>query len=168
MKKFAALFLLLVLVGCGFKPLYGTKNGNDGVSACELKHVAVSTAPDRATQQLRIELQNQFGNYGEVGRYLLVLSLHETKSDLAISGTDSVTSSKLTLEGTFTLKDSKSNILFTGRSKAVNNYSIVLSTYAALAAESDARNRAIREMARDIFQQISLYFLNHSDTTTCK
>ena len=82
--------------------------------------------------------------------------LHE---DLGIRKDETATRGNLTLSAKFALVDAQSrNILLSGLSRSTNSFNIVASDFATLSGETDAIERAAREVSDDIKNRLALYF----------
>lgn len=153
-----ALFFLLLLTACGFKPLYGTSDDGPPVEA-RLTQVALDNIPDRRGQELRWKLADRF--YGsakpETPRYRLTVALTDYKEDLGIQRNDVATRARLTIIGTYTLRDlATGSTVLSGRERAFVSYNILTRPYATIAAEDDAYTRGIERLANLITSHIAL------------
>lgn len=155
----AALLLALVASGCGFQPLYGEKS--DAAQATdELAQVKVNTIPDRNGQILHNLLLDRMNPKGRPGApaYALDIQLTEAKASIGIIKDNTATLAQLSSSATYTLYDLKKKAaLQSGRARSFTSYNIVQSNFATLAAEQDARERTLRELADDITTKIAVF-----------
>jgi LPS-assembly lipoprotein len=156
----------LLLAGCGFEPLYG-ENENTPATNELLEFIEVLPIEGRIGQLVRIELTNRLSptSLRPEPLYMLIVDLDENKVGLAVQKKSGVTRANLILTGTFTLKQaSTKDRLFTGNVRSVNSYDILLSDFATLASESDARKRGAKDMADGIIDRLSIFLLRTQDT----
>jgi LPS-assembly lipoprotein len=158
----AALLLLLVPAACGFQPLYGPE-GRDSAAVQGLQQVRLAPLPDRAGQQLHNFLRNEINPYGQPSdpQYVLRMSVLERLESLGIREDETATRANLTLMARFELVElSSGETLLKGRSSSTNSYDILDAEvrYATIVSEADARERAMRQIAKDIRTRLSVYF----------
>lgn len=154
----AALTLAWGLSACGFHPLY--KNDNGAEASAELADVHINTIRDRNGQILHNFLLDRFNMQGRPAqpRYVLDIQLTESKSNLGFIKDNSATSAQLASIATYKLADLKTKAeLQNGRSRSITSYNIVQSDFATLAAEKDARERSLREIADDITTKVAVF-----------
>jgi LPS-assembly lipoprotein len=153
---------LLLLAGCGFRPLYGDASivrVRDEPGAIGLSEVQIETIPNRRGQELRNRLIDRF--YGD-GRpvapnYLLTVTLASSLTKLGIQKDASATRAQLTMTATYKLTDARTRGLVDGgTSKSTVSYNILIGQFATLAAENDAYERAIQDVSDDLTTRIAL------------
>jgi LPS-assembly lipoprotein len=156
-----ATLMLAGLAGCGFRPLYG---GDAGGSAASLAQIRIANIPDRPGQQLRNLLLDRLTPLGPPARpaYELSVVLREARHDLAIRKDESATRANLVLTASFVLvpADARDARRFAGSAVSTNSFNRVRSDFAALSAENDARNRALRVLAEEIRLRIAAALQN--------
>lgn len=168
LKRRAGFYLLsalgvaaLLVNGCGFQPLY--KRGGSSDEAI-LATVEVARIKDRIGQQLKILLDAGFSPRGRSTRtdYRLTVALTESKTGLAIKKDETATRANLTLRADFKLLALRNPRLgtFAGKALSTNGYNILLSDFATLSAERDARNRALRTLAEEIRLRVAAALRN--------
>ncbi len=149
--------------GCGFHPLYGRPDvaAKEGPSA-EMAAIRVDMIADRAGQKLRNELVSRFNPRGEpvAARYVLSVKVDETLVGLATSQDGTATFAELTLGAAFTLRGSGTNVGTSGMAQAVVSSNFLGARYASVAAERDAEDRAIAEVADKITSEVAVYLNN--------
>lgn len=153
--------VLLALGACGFQPLYGTKD--EVPMSQELALVDVAPIKDRIGQELRSRLLDALTPKGapDRPRYSLSVLLTETIEQTAVQKTAFATRANMTVSASFTLTDlrapkAEDRRKFGGSTQVVSSYNILDSTFATLAAENDARSRAVAEIAEDIRVQLAI------------
>jgi len=158
-RTIAVLALLVVLQGCGFRPLYG--DHASGRSSAELALIKVEPIKDRIGQMLRNHLLTALNPKPRTRkpRYLLQNTVTESASSLAVKKSAFATRANLKVASLFHLRDATTgNLLFSADRSITVSYNILESEYATLAAEKDARVRAVRELSEDIRIQLGVYF----------
>ena len=153
--------VLVVLQGCGFRPLYG--DPSTGGSSAEFALIKVEPIKDRIGQLLRNHLRTAFNPKPRTQkpRYLLKTKVTQSTSSLAVRKSAFATRANLTVTANFHLLNAATaKPLFSATRSITVSYNILDSEYATLAAEKDARNRAVKELSEDIRIQLSVYFSN--------
>ena len=144
--------------GCGFRPLYG--GGNKGQTAVDLSGVAIANIPERVGQMLRNELLDRVAPYGEPGEplWLLQVSVSEQLLGYGIQKDSTSTRASLRLDATFSLVDRKTGATtLSGSSISINSFNILRQSYSTAAAEADARERAVRDLAEDMTTRVAVF-----------
>lgn len=152
---------ILVLAGCGFRPLYGNAPDQGGVSEA-LHQVRIEIIPDRLGQKLRNFLLDRINPTGEPARptHSLRVKTSVSRTDLGIERDETATRALLVLSVSYVLYNYADNrIVFNGLEKSTNSFNIVASDFATASAENDALDRAAREISDDIKNRLGLYFL---------
>lgn len=159
-RLIAALAAVALLAGCGFRPLYGNIGTNADVSR-ELALVQVETIPDRLGQKLRNFLLDRINPEGQPLRplYSLRVETSFSRTDLGIQRDETATRALMTLNVQYSLLDiSNEVVLIDGSARSTNSFNIVDSDFATLSGETDALDRAAREVSDDIKTWLGLYF----------
>ena len=159
-KSLALVGVLIVLSGCGFKPVYSDRHGQN-VKA-EFSAIKIELIKDRIGQQLHNQLLDKVNPFGRPAspQYSLTVKLSESKRELAVKKSEIATRANLNFSATFNLTRLRpsTKALLTGTSKVVSSYNILQSDYATSVAEKDARRRAVRELSADIANRLAAYF----------
>jgi LPS-assembly lipoprotein len=153
-------FLFLGLAACGFQPLYGSSTQNAEVQN-KLAGIYIPPVKGRTGQILRNELLDLTTPRGVPGQpvYTLNISLTESKAGLAIQDDDTITRFNLTLNTSFQLVESADGQkIYKGSTQNIASYNVVSSDFANLSAELNAEKRAALDSAKQIHQQLSVYF----------
>lgn len=158
-------FIALGLTACGFRPLYSepsdTAYGQQS-AATALSDVKIGNIPDREGQYLRNALIDRFYQHGypQDARYELDVSpIKETRTDLDITKTADTTRSQLKLTTTIVLYDRyNSETVLKRRLMAITSYNTLQSQYTTRVSEENTRKNALDDLARQIEQQLALYF----------
>jgi LPS-assembly lipoprotein len=151
---------LMLLTGCGFRPLYGADLNGAAVIA-ELASVRIGALDDRLGLIVRNELLDLVTPLGEpaVPRYALQVSLFEEKEGLAIARDATVTRVSLTLTANYELLDARTRVrVNNGSVRATAAYNVLSTEFANVVAERDAQARTARVVAEEIRTRLSIYF----------
>lgn len=154
---------VLLLAGCGFRPLYQEAEPTAGSASVgsELAAVEIAPIPDRAGQLVRNDLLYHMNAIegGGAAAYRLDVRLAESISELAVESTGFATRSNLRLAASYSLVDlSTGRQLVLGRSRAISSYNIVDASFSTLTAQNAARERAAARIAEDIRARLAAYF----------
>lgn len=159
-------YLLLISVGlmaaCGFHPVYGV-NKYTAVGAEEhLAQTYIDGIPNREGQYLRNALIERFYRDGRPVSPAYTLSVSpitESLRDLDITIDSDTTRGQLTLSITMQLIDKETNeTLFQRSLRSIASYNIIDSEFANRVSEQNTRENALDDLARQIEQQLALYF----------
>ncbi|MGY8956491.1 MAG: LPS assembly lipoprotein LptE [Alphaproteobacteria bacterium] len=154
----------LTLAACGFEPLYGDRTD---AAATEdiLAFVSVPPIANRTGQMVRIELTNRLTptRPSPPSRYTLNVKLTQSKVSLAVKNDASATRANLTITASFELLlNSDSTVLTKGFVRSVNGYDILLSDFATLSAEADARRRGAKDISDGIVDRLAIYMARNA------
>jgi LPS-assembly lipoprotein len=132
------LALPLVLMACGFSPVYGP-----GGAGTKLRgQVLVQEPSTQAGYLLTRHLETRLGRSGSAARYALDLEIALEEDGLAINTSGDITRFNLTGNVAYALRDSAAgSVLATGQVQNFTAYSAAGTTVATLAAEQDAVDR---------------------------
>jgi LPS-assembly lipoprotein len=162
-SKAFALAAVVLLAACGYTPIYGERGELPRGAQTQLANVQVLPIEERVGQMLRNVLLDQMNPGGMSAKplYRLTVRLTEQSQELSVQKTQFATHANLTLLATYTLtRIADGHPVYSGNSTMISSYNIVDQPYATLAAEADARARAVRELGEDITQRVGAYFVN--------
>lgn len=167
MGRTGAVLLALTVGACGFQPLYGTKD--EMPMSQELALVDIAPIKDRIGQELRSRLLDALTPKGapDKPRYSLEVKLTEQIEQTAVQKTAFATRANMTVSANFTLIELRASKpedrrRFGGSTQVVSSYNILNSTFATLAAENDARSRAVAEIAEEIRVRLAIWLRRQS------
>ncbi len=163
-KFTAVMAVLAVLQGCGFRPLYG--DPSTGGSSAEFALIKVEPIKERIGQLLRNHLRTAFNPKPRTQkpRYLLKTRVTESTSSLAVKKSAFATRANLKVTANFQLLNAATAKSIYSASRSITvSYNILDSEYATIAAEKDARIRAVRELSEEIRTQLGVYFSRPSN-----
>ena len=149
----------ITLTACGFEPLFGDRT--DALATEDiLEFVDVSPIADRLGQLVRIELINRVRptRPTPTSRYTLNVKLAESKARLAVKNDGSATRANLIFTARFQLLlNTDSTVLTRGSVRSVIGYDILLSSFATLSSEADARRRGAKDLSDGIVDRLAVY-----------
>ena len=155
--KRAAILTCLLLAGCGFHPLYGSR------TAPQLASVFVEPIGERDGYEMRNQLIDLFNSDGqEAGkRYRLKVTLNEASQGIALQNDATITRYNQTLAAKYVLTDAAGNVLTQGEQSELTAYNVVNSPYSTLSAQLDASKRAAQDLSERIRLQLAVWFRQH-------
>lgn len=162
MKLLASFVLILALTACGFSPMYGSSKNVTGLDTKEgLDRVQIESIRDQNGVYLRNLLIDSFYQNGYPSDPLYVLrirDLQEEVSDLDITSDSEATRRQIRLSTTLELVEQSSGKAVLKRELyALTSYNVLGSQFSTRVSESDAREAALNDLARQIETQIALY-----------
>ncbi|MCB9978988.1 MAG: hypothetical protein H6862_05245 [Rhodospirillales bacterium] len=170
MPVFSARIFRLVLVlaaflpaACGFHPVYGTGGSGAGQAVGgDLSRIEIGPIPDHSGQILRNILIDRFYRTGRPvdAPWSLSLSpIQESLTDLDITRDSDTTRTQIRLRTDVALTEKATGkTLLTRRIESVTSYNVLGSEFATRVTREDARRNALADLARQIEQELSLYF----------
>ena len=167
-RLFLYFAILPLISSCGFSPIYGKNEHNSYNTAGDVgveDHMAlikISNIPGREGQFLRNQLVDRLYRHGAPSNpaYTLnVSTVNENLIDLDITKTADSTRGQLRLDISIVLNDPiNKKTLFTRSLRSITSYNILASEFSTRVSEQAARENALRDLARQIENQLALYF----------
>jgi LPS-assembly lipoprotein len=160
-RNISLTLITLLVAACGFTPMYGNLGAGTDVPS-NLDRVEIAMIPNESGIFLRNELIDRFyrGGYPSSPTHRLVISeINEQIRDLDITIESEATRKQIKLTITMTMSN-----LTTGQSDfsrqltAITSYNVSPTQFTTRISEADAREAALRDLARQIETQSSLYF----------
>src|SRR5437016_12843786 len=148
----------LVLLGCGWEPLYG--DIETGPASAELRAIKVDPISERIGQRLAIALRNSLNPTGEptTSRYRLSTTLTTYLGNLGIQSQGLATLGQLDAYATYKLVDLQSNtVSLTNTVHVANSFDLNPNQYSTIVGEDDARNRTVAELDQEIVTRLTLF-----------
>ncbi|WP_294395619.1 LPS assembly lipoprotein LptE [uncultured Sphingomonas sp.] len=157
MTRLVTLALILLLGGCGLRPLY--QGGSHGVVAQTLSGVEVGPIAGQAGWLMRNALNDRLGRTGGgATRYRLDVLLDDQVTGFGIRSNNTVTRERRTLRARYKLVDLSSQaVLLDATAGSDAGIDVVTSEYAVIAAEQTALERLSSAVADQILARIALY-----------
>jgi len=160
--KILTLFALLLLTACGFQPVYGVNKYTAIGAETKFRQVALSNIPDREGQFLRNELIDNLYRNGsaEQKTYKLdVAPIKETLRELDITIDSDTTRAQLRLEALITLTNTQTGeTLLKRQLQSIASFNVLGSEFTNRISEQSTRENVLKDLARQIELQLSLYF----------
>jgi LPS-assembly lipoprotein len=174
-----AVAAVLVVAGCGWRPLYerpSASPASGGVGA-ELAQVAIDpVAPDvnvdpltsgstdalydsRAAQLLQNYLKNALNPYGapSPALYHLAIQLKQQTRSAASLGNGQSTREDLIMTAEYQLNDAKGESVMKDSANIVTSYDILREPFSDLSSRRDAQQRAAQELAQAIQTRLAVF-----------
>lgn len=154
------LALLLTLSACGFSPIYSGKGSSAPPVAKALNNIYIANIADRDGQFLRNHLIDRIYGTGRPANPTmhLEITLSSNTRELGIQKDSTASRSELDQWANYELKDKDNNQLLKGQAHSLVSYSKLNAQYGTLAAQRNAKERALKEMGEEIVNRLSLYF----------
>ncbi len=149
---------LAPLAGCGWAPLYADRAA--GPADKDLAAIKVAPIPERIGQTLALELRQWLNPNGDPvpSRYVLRTLLQTTRFDLGILSIGTGTRARFDAVATFTLIDlATGSQLFTASTHTGESFDILSNYYSDVVAEQSVRERAAKEISRNIVTQLTAF-----------
>ncbi|MDE2333329.1 MAG: hypothetical protein KGK10_02185 [Rhodospirillales bacterium] len=165
MTRALLLLGLLLLAGCGFRPVYATQ-GASAPALAGLSQIDVALIPNRFGQLTReaLEARLERGGPGRVHRYRLVTNLDLSSDAVGVRPDSVATHVRLigTAQWTLAAEDASGATLAHGTARDVDGYDVIDQQYFAADLSNEAVQRRIaRSLADQIALQLALYFRHH-------
>ena len=159
-RSLVLLVAAVILMGCEFRPLYGS--GDAVETESELAAIWVRPIENRIGQILHNHLLDLLTPRGQPRqqKYELDVRLKEEISRLGVEKIELATRANLRMTAKFSLLTPSGSLLFHGQSVTISSFNILGSdNLATLVAEKDARVRAVRQIAGDLRRRLAAFFL---------
>lgn len=162
LKTIVLLSFALLLTACGFTPMYGQGSASKGNVPAGLDRVEIAMIPDESGIYLRNELIDRFyrSGYPASPTHKLVVSpVAELIRDLDITIESEATRKQIKLTTSISLVDNQTEQSVMSRTlSAITSYNVSPTQFTTRLSESDAREAALTDLARQIEVQTALYF----------
>ncbi|MFM8746317.1 MAG: LPS assembly lipoprotein LptE [Aestuariivirga sp.] len=148
----------LALAGCGYRPLYGSAQGNGGVAG-SLSSISIPEAGDRAGQLVRNDLLSSMQSGKGEDRYLLNLTTVVADNNIVAKRQPAVTRQSIQITATYQLVEKSTGAVLTqGTTFARASYDVIRQPFADQQAQTDATERAALEVSADIRTRLAAHF----------
>ena len=162
MKRAVILSLMLLLGGCGLRPLYS--GGGSGQVAQTLRTIDVAPIGGRGGWLVRTALEDRIGDGGANPRYRLEIELDDDITGFGIRSGNTITRERRTLRARYRLVDAQvGTVLLDATAGSDAGVDVVSSEYATVAAEQTALERLAKELADQIITRVALYASRTAD-----
>jgi LPS-assembly lipoprotein len=146
---------ILLLSACGFTPLYAPAPTSAALASVQLETIA-----EREGQQLRLLLSDRFyaTRPPAPARYKLSVTLSSTREDLGVRSDDIATRARRGVYATFALTPVGGTApVLSGTERSFAGYNIYNDPYATDAAEVNALERSLTQVADQLTNRVALY-----------
>ncbi|TAN13931.1 MAG: hypothetical protein EPN45_04170 [Rhizobiaceae bacterium] len=173
-REFLVVAAALLLGGCTVRPLYMAEPTSPGGAptgmAATLSSISVKPVTTRMAQEVRnqlVFLLNRGGAEPAQPAYYMTLVVSEAVQATATTQISNVanvpTADTLTLTGTYTLIDAKTNKpVLTGKRTVMSSFDVPQQEYAAIRAQANAQSRAARELAQFLQLAVAQDLAHHA------
>lgn len=151
---------LLLLGGCGFRPLHGERSGGRSVAA-GLETVRVGVIPERGGQLMRRRLEERLGSGGATGRYDLRVGLSYGIDLQGFERDGTPSRARITATANWFLFEAgaQQRLVARGTERAFDAYNVPENQFfAADASRQAAEQRLIDQLAEDIVRRLAIRF----------
>jgi LPS-assembly lipoprotein len=161
MKRLVAIALLL-LAGCGLRPLSG--GGEAGIVAQTLESVEVAPIGGRAGWLVRTALEDRLrAGEGDAARFRLEVELDDNITGFGIRGDSAATRERRTLRARYRLIDLATGaVVLDATAGSDAGIDVVSSQYATVAAEQTALERLSEVVADQMVGRLAMYVTRSS------
>lgn len=158
--------LLFTLTACGFTPVHAPNHApinapTSQTRTANLSQIDIAIIPDRSGQYLRNQLIDNFYRNGMPSNapyQLRVNPIQEKISDFDITIDSDATRRQLKLRTTFDLIDTQTKkSVLSRRITATTSNNVLISEFSTSVAEQNAREAALKDLARQIELQVALF-----------
>jgi LPS-assembly lipoprotein len=153
------LALPMLLAGCGWEPLYASRETEPADTA--LRAIKVAPIPERAGQRLEFGLRSSFnpGNVPGPQLFTLNVTVGTALQNLGIQSQGIGTRGEVQLVATYRLVDNKTGkVLQTATIHANDSFDIQANGYSTVVAQDDAYTRCVEQARREIVARVTLFF----------
>lgn len=166
MKFLLILISVVLLSGCGFKPMYGQFSDGDGNLREIMANIRVAdiTEQGRASrigQVVRNGLLDRLTPYGETksAEYILTVTFLIEEHGYGIREDESVTLQNLKLVTVFQLEEvATSKVILDSSARALVTYDLAQSDYSNMIARNASLKRLAQEVANQMASRIGAFF----------
>jgi LPS-assembly lipoprotein len=156
MIRFFALAFMLMLAGCGLRPLYG--GGSTGQAGQLLGSVEVPLIQGKAGWLVRNALSDRLGKIQQgSARYRLEVELDDQITGFGVRRDDTITRERRSLRARYRLVDASGTTLLDATTGSDAGIDVVGSEYATVAAENTALERLSQIIADQIVTRLATY-----------
>lgn len=153
---------LLVLAGCGFKPVYGVNSAGKSPSAAQ-QFAAIEIPPmaDRLGQQMRNMLIDSLHPHGAAGdyRYKLSVGVTEAVVNLGLQSNSTSTRGQVRITVKYALTDLTSGkTVLKETLRTSTGYNILINQFSSVLSQDDAETQGLQQIADDMTLHLAMYF----------
>jgi LPS-assembly lipoprotein len=155
MRPLAIAALCLTLMGCGFRPLYGSAQLSP-----QMASIYVEPIPESTGYELRNHLIDLLQSDGDpAGKtYHLKITLSDTNQAVTLQNDATITRYNDTLKASYVLTDAKDAPIAQGDLSGLSSYNVATSPYSTVVARQDSDLRAADDLAERIQLDLGVFF----------
>jgi len=155
MRPLAIAALCLTLMGCGFRPLYGSAQLSP-----QMASIYVEPIPESTGYELRNHLIDLLRSDGDpAGKaYHLKVTLSDTNQAVTLQNDATITRYNDTLKASYVLTDAKDTPIAQGDLSGLSSYNVANSPYSTVVAQKDSDLRAADDLAERIQLDLGVFF----------
>jgi hypothetical protein len=156
MRFIKFLFILLLVSGCGFRPLYYTKDGRDVLVDIHYERISDNTKNPRATFFLNNEIEKIINEKdGGASQYLLKVTYDVDIDDYLIQDRSIASRKKIQIVMQYEITQLKSKaIIATGKLMDFDSFAITESPYADYVSQEDLTIRILLSLVQELKLQL--------------
>jgi LPS-assembly lipoprotein len=151
------LALPALLAGCGWEPLYASRETE--AANADLRAIKVAPIAERVGQHLEFGLRNSFNpnNVPTPQLYTLSVTVGTSFGSLGVQSQGIGTRGEVNFIATYRLIDNTGKVLQTGTVHSNESFDIQANGYSTVVAQNDASARCVEEARREIVSRLTLF-----------
>ena len=156
---FISLAVLLIVPGCGYRPLYSTSN-LQASTVNKLQDIEIPEPTSRREQLIRNEILSSIGSNGRTsGRYRLSFTSKSNSVNTVENFDSNILRKSYRLNVKFTLTDKNTGkVVLNGTTFSHVSYDRTAAPFSDYQALINAREKAAREIGSDISTRLAAFF----------
>jgi LPS-assembly lipoprotein len=162
LRSLAALGMLSLLAGCGFKPVYGVNSAGKAPSAVQqFASIEIPVLANRTGQIMRNLLIDSLHPSGATAeyRYRLSVSITEAVINLGLQQNSTSTRGQVRLTIRYLLVENATNkTVLKETLRTSTGYNILTNQFSSVLSQDDAETQGLQQIVDDMTTQLALYF----------
>lgn len=162
-------FMMVLLTGCGFTPLYSKHQPSNTETIDSLRAVALPVIPGRNGQIFLNELSTLVNpsSIPSAKEYALKVDLSKTTLPIGIERDRHITRYNILIKAPYTLTRIKTGkVVDKGTVKMVGSYDSLDSDFATFVAEEDTTEHTLKDLARELKTRLVVALLKEESHET--
>lgn len=148
----------LWLSGCGFRPLYGRSSASGRAEVMEvLSRIRIGAIPDRQGQRLRQILREKLASGEEGSPIALEVVLTRQVQELGVRPDSTTSRANLIFTAGVNVVENGARI-YADNVQSIVSYNILDDQYGTVSSQSDAEDRALRQIGDEIKTRLGIFF----------
>lgn len=156
-NRIISLIFILVLVSCGFRPLYSNQRESATLGAIKLGEVSTGKLPSKIDYCFRSELKTLLDALDRHQQKLYVLDvvLEKTLTSYGTQQNTTNTRTLLILTAKYTLRNiGTGKVTITDSHKTMDSFEVSVSPYASVVSEDETANKLAKYLAHEILLKL--------------